>query len=124
MSCKGFLQFLLEVINFVFLLLGLAMIGYGIYMVVTYDSSAYPSDMSYFIYKSSPSPQSLSPLDSNDIEYTIYEQNFEYKVDDNRHAYKSSRESSPLSTPPSPPLVSSWYLTSNVMCLHPSICML
>ena len=124
MSCKGFLQFLLEVINFVFLLCGLAMIGYGIFMVVTYDSSSYPSDMSYFIYKSSPSPQSLSPLDSNDIEYKIYEQNFEYKVDDTRHEYKLSRESSPLSTPPSPPLVSSWYLTSNVMCLHPSICML
>ena len=121
MSYKGFLQFLLEVINFVFLLIGLAMIGYGIYMVVTYDSS---SDMSYFIYQSSPSPQSLLPLDSNDIEHKIYEQNFEYKVDDNHHEYKLSRESSPLSTSPSPPLVSSWYLTSNVMCLHPSVCML
>ncbi|KAI5076530.1 hypothetical protein GOP47_0008595 [Adiantum capillus-veneris] len=40
MTCRGFIQLLLKVINFLFTLVGLAMIGYGIYMLVTYDNSS------------------------------------------------------------------------------------
>ena len=40
MTCRGFIQFLLKVINFLFALVGLAMIGYGIYMFVIWNNSS------------------------------------------------------------------------------------
>ncbi|KAI5057410.1 hypothetical protein GOP47_0027425 [Adiantum capillus-veneris] len=40
MTCRGFTQLLLKVINVLLTLVGLAMIGYGIYMVVAYESSS------------------------------------------------------------------------------------
>ena len=40
MTCRGFIQFLLKVINFLFTLVGLAMIGYGIYMFVIWNNSS------------------------------------------------------------------------------------
>eukprot|EP00250_Pteridium_aquilinum_P013604 c21448_g2_i1 orf=306-506(+) len=40
MTCRGFIQLLLKVINVLFTLVGLTMIGYGIYMVVIYENSS------------------------------------------------------------------------------------
>eukprot|EP00250_Pteridium_aquilinum_P013601 c21448_g1_i2 orf=295-1233(+) len=40
MSCRGFVKVSLKVINFLFILVGLAMIGYGIYMVVIWASTS------------------------------------------------------------------------------------
>ncbi|KAH7421581.1 hypothetical protein KP509_13G064500 [Ceratopteris richardii] len=55
MTCRGFIQLLLKIINFLFILAGLAMIGYGIYMVVTYNSS------SSTVSTSPPPPPPLTP---------------------------------------------------------------
>lgn len=57
MTCRGFIQILLKVINALFVLAGLAMIGYGIYMFITYDSSSSSTSPP-------PPPPSLSPPSS------------------------------------------------------------
>ncbi|KAI3494774.1 hypothetical protein L1887_40385 [Cichorium endivia] len=49
MACKGFLECLLKLLNFLLTLLGLAMVGYGIYLFVMYknatdDMDAVPSN--------------------------------------------------------------------------------
>nr|GEV73526.1 tobamovirus multiplication protein 2A-like [Tanacetum cinerariifolium] len=49
MACKGFLECLLKLLNFLLTLLGLAMVGYGIYLFVMYkkemdDAHVVPSN--------------------------------------------------------------------------------
>ncbi|KAH7295785.1 hypothetical protein KP509_27G065800 [Ceratopteris richardii] len=61
MTCRGFIQFLLKVINFLFILAGLAMIGYGIYMVITYENSSETTTSSPPPPPPSPPPPSTSP---------------------------------------------------------------
>lgn len=39
MACRGFLECLLKLLNFLLTLLGLAMVGYGIYLLVEYEGS-------------------------------------------------------------------------------------
>lgn len=39
MACKGFLECLLKLLNFLLTLLGLAMVGYGVYMFVMYKNA-------------------------------------------------------------------------------------
>ncbi|CAA3015987.1 tobamovirus multiplication 2A-like [Olea europaea subsp. europaea] len=40
MACKGFLECLLKLVNFLLALVGLAMVGYGIYLFVEYKNSS------------------------------------------------------------------------------------
>lgn len=40
MACKTFLEWLLKVLNFLLVLVGLAMIGYGVYLFVEYKTDA------------------------------------------------------------------------------------
>ncbi|KAL8138745.1 hypothetical protein V2J09_004746 [Rumex salicifolius] len=40
MTCRGFLEFILKLLNFLMTLAGLAMIGYGIYLFVEYEQSS------------------------------------------------------------------------------------
>lgn len=44
MACKGFLECLLKLLNFLLTLLGLAMVGYGVYMFVMYINAMDDSD--------------------------------------------------------------------------------
>lgn len=39
MACRGFLECLLKLLNFLLTLVGLAMVGYGIYLLVEYEGS-------------------------------------------------------------------------------------
>ena len=117
MSCKGFVQVLLEVLNFLFLISGLAIVGYGIYMVATYKSasslwtSSSPSDVSYLNQELYLLLSSLSPFDLDEFEYTLDDSHLVYKV------------SSPLPTIPLLPLVRHLSLTFTVnvlacFCMH------
>lgn len=40
MACKGFWECLLKLLNFLLMLVGLAMIGYGIYLFVAYKNAS------------------------------------------------------------------------------------
>ncbi|KAL3834963.1 hypothetical protein ACJIZ3_009699 [Penstemon smallii] len=44
MACKGFWECLLKILNFLLILVGLAMIGYGIYLFVEYKQAASAAD--------------------------------------------------------------------------------
>lgn len=44
MACRGFWECLLKLLNFLLILVGLAMIGYGIYLFVEYKSAASTGD--------------------------------------------------------------------------------
>ncbi|KAI3453446.1 hypothetical protein Pfo_010109 [Paulownia fortunei] len=44
MACRGFWECLLKVLNFLLILLGLAMIGYGVYLFVEYQNAASSDD--------------------------------------------------------------------------------
>ncbi|XP_051144404.1 tobamovirus multiplication protein 2A [Andrographis paniculata] len=44
MACRGFWECLLKLLNFLLILAGLAMIGYGIYLFVEYKNGASPGD--------------------------------------------------------------------------------
>ncbi|CAI9095475.1 OLC1v1031437C1 [Oldenlandia corymbosa var. corymbosa] len=43
-GCKGFFECLLKLLNFILTLVGLAMVGYGIYLFVEYKNNAAPGD--------------------------------------------------------------------------------
>lgn len=40
MACKGFWECLLKLLNFLLMLVGLAMVGYGVYLFVEYKNAA------------------------------------------------------------------------------------
>ncbi|XP_022857339.1 tobamovirus multiplication protein 2A-like [Olea europaea var. sylvestris] len=44
MACRGFWECLLKLLNFLLTLVGLAMVGYGIYLFVEYKNAASPGD--------------------------------------------------------------------------------
>lgn len=44
MACKGFWEFLLKLLNFLLILVGLAMIGYGVYLFIGYKNAASADD--------------------------------------------------------------------------------
>lgn len=44
MACRGFWECLLKLLNFLLVLTGLAMIGYGVYLFVEYKNAASPGD--------------------------------------------------------------------------------
>ena len=75
MTCRRFVQYLLKMINLIFALIGLTMIGYGIYMIFSYNASSSSSLSSSSTVSLSAQSLISRPSDCNYLEHKIVDKN-------------------------------------------------